>query len=197
MLKEQILGFAMKALSQVQETKERIQNNLSSPLVQSYVRGLKDVASRIMENQLKKIATPKKTARKSKAKIEVIPPKRRKSSIKPVKEIQSTAADIILEKLKADQARLVGISDEVHGKKSLAYLLWALGHAERANIKEGISVHDVSALLFRASKIELYPINISRVVFGTPLVKQVSKDSRTKTYLLTAEGQAMFKARYL
>ncbi len=196
MLKEQLLVFATKAISQVYETKERIKNNLNVDLVQNYVRNIKDVASKVVETQLNKKAAPKKRAVKVKKKVEVSV-KTRKSSIKPVKEISSKSADKILAKLKKDEVRMPSDKDEVDGKKSLAYLLWALGHAERANIKEGISVHDVSALLYRSNQIELYPINISRVVYGTSLVRQVSKESRTKTYLLSPEGQILFKKKYL
>lgn len=196
MLKEQLLVFATKAISQVYETKERIKNNLNVDLVQNYVRNIKDVASKVVETQLNKKAATKKRAVKVKKKVEVSV-KTRKSSIKPVKEISSKSADKILAKLKKDEVRMPSDKDEVDGKKSLAYLLWALGHAERANIKEGISVHDVSALLYRSNQIELYPINISRVVYGTSLVRQVSKESRTKTYLLSPEGQILFKKKYL
>lgn len=197
MLKEQLLGLAMKAFSQVQETKERIKNNLNAEIVQNYVKSFKEMASLVIEERLRKQKKRAKIARKTIQQKIDLPIKRRKSSIKPVKDISSEMADLILQRLENDQARMVGASDEVEGKKSLAYLLWALGQAERANIKEGISVHDVSALLYRACKIELYPINISRVVFGTPLVKQANKGGRTKTYLLTPEGQSLFKKKYL
>lgn len=203
MLKEQLLGFAMKALSGVHETKERIKNNLKKETVQNYVKGIKEIASWMVENQLSKMGQPvrpKKAQKSSKRSVKTEikkSQKPRKSSIKPVKELSSPMADKILEMLKVDSCRLVGASDEIEGKKSLAYLLWALGHAERANIAQGISVHDVSALLYRACQIELYPINISRVVYQTPLVEQVNKEGRTKTYLLSSKGQELFKNRFL
>jgi hypothetical protein len=76
--------------------------------------------------------------------------------------------------------------------------VWALGHAERASIKEGISVHDVSALLYKACKIDLYPINISRVVHSNEvLVRQAGQEKRTKTYLLTPTGAKIFKEKFV
>ncbi len=124
--------------------------------------------------------------------------KGRKSSIRPAKEIGSFRADVILQKLQNGSFKMVSESDTLVGKKSLAYLVWALGHAELADLTEGVSVHDVSALLYRACKIELYPINISRVVYGNPnLVRQVGQEKRTKKYLLTKDGQAVFKAKFI
>lgn len=220
MLKEQLLDFAMKALTQAYETKERIKNNLKSDAVQSYVRSIKEAAVWVVENQWQKLARSEQVGEKAalgrkKSRINtservrnnkgassknasLAVKKERKSSIKPAKEIGSARADIILQMLKSDSSRIVKKTDALDGKKSLAYLVWALGHAERANVAEGISVHDVSALLYQACKIELYPINISRVVYGnTALVRQVGQEKRTKTYLLTTQGQAMFKEKFL
>ncbi len=124
--------------------------------------------------------------------------KTRRSSIRPAKEIVSVHADTILKDVKKNEARLPKKNEELKGKKSLAYLVWALGHAHRAEIKQGISVHDVSALLYRANKIELYPINISRVLHTNGnLVRQISHYNRTKTYLLSEEGEHIFRDKFL
>lgn len=184
MLKEQLLGLAMKAIAQAYKTKERIKENLTKDKVKDYVQTIKQMTNLVVEDKNKSTPVRSKTVTKT-----------RKSSIKPVRDISSQSADQIVAMLKSDSSRLLTAKDEVDGKKSLAYLLWALGHAERANISQGISVHDVSALLYRACKIELYPINISRVVH-TPLVKQLQKN-RTKTYMLTAKGQSIFKEKFL
>jgi predicted transcriptional regulator len=181
MLKEQLLHFAMKAISQVQETKERFKIRT---VVKDYVKNIKEIALVIEEKFGPKLV------RKTKVKS-----KKRKSSIKPVHEINSQAAEQILQMLKNNSCRLLDKADQIDGKKSLAYLLWALGHAERANIINGLSVHDVSALLYQACQIELYPINISRVVHSTTLVKK--SEGHTKTYTLTPKGQNLFKKKFL
>lgn len=219
MLKEQLVCLAMKAYAKAFETKERIKNSINSDLVQSYVRELKKVAVDVVENQWQKFDLSehalKKKARDSRMSeaalgysvskksgspngIRQVEKKGRKSSIKPAKEIGSPRADIIMRKLKSDSFRLVTKADVVDGKKSLAYLVWALGHAEEAHVAQGISVHDVSALLYQACDIELYPINISRVVYSNPkLVRQVGQEKRTKTYLLTKEGFDLFRQKFL
>jgi hypothetical protein len=204
MLKEQLFGLAIKTLTQAYETKERIKNNFSTDVVANYVRSAKETALGILEYQVQKILKRGHDAyfmNGASAKVSSnqkgMQKKPRKSSIKPAKEIGSKNADIVLAKLKEEDARLVNKSEAINGKTSLAYLVWALGHAERANIAEGISVHDVSALLYRACNIELYPINISRVVYGNQeLVKQVGQQKRTKTYLLTADGLRLFKKNF-
>lgn len=217
MLREQLLGLAMRTLSQAYETKERIKNNLNTEAVQNYIRNAKETALWVIEYQWQRFrkldrsmgeaksgpSTEKTNARTASEKsakfITKVGLKRaRKSSIKPAKEIGSTKAEAILLMLKNDGSRLLKKHESIDKKTSLAYLIWALGHAKRAHLADGISVHDVSALLYRACNIELYPINISRVVYGNAaLVMQVGQQKRTKTYLLTTDGEALFKENFL
>lgn len=182
MLKEQLLGFALKTLWEMHGTKERLKNSLPGQLLHSYVKNIKE---KTIWNERK---SPTHVGLK----------KTRKSSIRSAKEIDSSRALMIIEKINHKPIRLVHKYEEIDGKKSLAYLIWALGHAERAGLSEGISVHDVSSLLYHACKIELYPINISRVVFGNQaLIQQVDHQNRTKTYLLTPHGKMVFKNKFL
>ncbi len=199
MFREQLLGLAARTISQAYETKERVKNNLNRESVQNYVQTIKDVAVGVVEHQWQKIRNFERVIRDAKAhKNGEQHKKTRKSSIRPAKEIGSSKADIVLKALKDSGARLVDKHESINGKMSLAYLVWALGHAERAGIAEGISVHDVCALLYRACKIELYPINVSRVVYGNALlVHQVGQQGRTKNYLLTKEGMTLFQEKYL
>lgn len=207
MLKEQILGLAMKTLARAYETKELVVKKIQEDeMLKIYWQGMKDTAQKVVEQKLNKSGFETKTAAPPRAKrpynrkvaTEVKVKKERKSSIRPANEIKSDNASIILASLKNDSAHLVKKSDSLNGKKSLAYLIWALGHAERAKIKDGISVHDVSALLYQANKIELYPINISRVVHSnSELIRQVNQSKRTKTYLLTAEGKRTFTEKFM
>jgi len=198
MLKEQLLAMAAKAIVKVHDTQEKIKNRLSNHIIKYYAESLKDAALWLIENRLK-------PENHSDEKVSTISPvvtrvakKERKSSIRPAREIASNRAEIILGMLKKDESRLVKAKDQLLGKKSLAYLVWALGHAERASIKEGISVHDVSALLYKACKIDLYPINISRVVHSNDvLVRQAGQHKRTKTYLLTPTGLKIFKEKFI
>lgn len=216
MLKEQLFCLAMKAYSQAYEAKERIKNTIKSDAVQIYMQNLKAVAITTLENQWQKFnekeqifskvvrrnSKTRTTSTTSKKDSVVIPipkaKKSRKSSIKPAKEIGSRRADLIMQNLKEGSFRLVEKTDELDGKKSLAYLVWALGHAQKASINDGISVHDVSALLYRACKIELYPINISRVIYGNQtIVRKAGQEKRTKTYLLTEAGENLFKEKFV
>lgn len=204
MLREQLLGFAMKALSRIYETKERVKQNLQSEVMQNYLESLKSSAVYVVENQWEKLKAKKQIAKNDLVRVsgrstkKTKSKKERKSSIKLANEIESMRADMIMHMLNSDASRLVKKNETMDGKTSLAYLVWALGHAERANIMDGISVHDVSALLYRACKIQLYPINISRVVYGNKaLIRQVGQEKRTKTYLLTPEGQILFKEKFL
>lgn len=194
MLKEQILDFAISALSKAYETKERIKKSLDNDIVRNYVQSLKDTALWIIENQnnARTRAVHTTTAPTQKTR------KPRRTSIRAAKEIGSAKAEAILQLIQADGSRLVTRHDAVSGKTSLAYLIWALGHAERAQLSSGLSVHDVSALLYKACNIELYPINISRIIYGNrSLVNQDSQQKRAKTYVLTSEGHALFAQKFL
>jgi hypothetical protein len=212
MLKEQFFSLAMKLYARAFDAKERITKSLKNHDVADYLHGLSHIATIFWEKQRQK---------RSEQKIRIVPSRRtkssmgdkkdqwpeknaietkkvRKSSIKPAKEIGSLRADVILQKLTDDNLRRVSINDAIDGKKSLAYLIWALGHAEEAKVVDGISIHDVSALLYRACQIELYPINVSRVVYKNPaLIRKVGQEKRTKTYLLTDEGQSLFREKFL
>jgi hypothetical protein len=202
MLKDELTALALKAIARAHDTRERIKNKLNLELVYYYAQSLKDAAKWLIENRLQtervKSLITKKTRDPRKKVQNLVVKKERKSSIRPAKEIASNRADAILSMLKKDSVVLVKSKDQLLGKKSLAYLVWALGHAERASLKEGISVHDVSALLYKACKIELYPINISRVVHSNEeLVRQAGQEKRTKTYLLTPAGEKIFKEKFL
>lgn len=220
MLKEQLLGLAVKAIARAYETREKLIKKLEAEKAFAYVRNLKDMAIWLIENRLSQLAPSehlrsKGGSTKGGSKVRVtrsvhasasgsvqpsnlVLKKERKSSIRPAKEIDSPRAEAILHLLKHDASKLVKASDQLLGKKSLAYLVWALGHAERASVSAGISVHDVSALLYRACKIELYPINISRVIHSNEaLVKQAGQEKRTKTYLLTPAGAKIFHEKFM
>ena len=196
MLKELLLALAVKAVSKAHDTREKIKNRLNNNIVFYYAQSLKDAAQWLVENRLNnQDINSKKTREKP---VNLIIKSERESSIRPAKEIISSRAEVILGMLKHDESRLVKAKDHLSGKKSLAYLIWALGHAERANLSEGISVHDVSSLLYKACKIDLYPINISRVVHSNEkLVRQAGQEKRTKTYLLTPLGSSIFKEKFL
>jgi len=203
MLKEQLLAFAATAIVRVHDAQKKIKSRLNNQVLKYYVESLKDAALWLIENRLKQEPSQSKKIRKTSSSradqpVSLVIKKERKSSIRPAKEIASGKAEIILSMLKQDDSRLVKAKDQLLGKKSLAYLVWALGHAERASLKEGISVHDVSALLYKACKIDLYPINISRVVHSNDvLVRQAGQEKRTKTYLLTPMGAKIFKEKFI
>lgn len=108
---------------------------------------------------------------------------------KSFEPVNSERADKICDRLGQHSLKVIHSDSEVAGKKSLAWVLWAFKTAAEAEYKDGISVHDVSALIYRAAKVELYPINVSRVVHNhTDYIRQVSQDKKTKRYLLTEKG---------
>ncbi|MEI6805895.1 MAG: hypothetical protein WCK49_05250 [Myxococcaceae bacterium] len=110
---------------------------------------------------------------------------------KSFEPIHSERAERIMDRLTQQSLRVIHEDAEVAGKKSLAWVLWAFKNAADAEYRDGISVHDVSALVYKAAKIELYPINVSRVVHNyTDYIQQVSQDKKTKRYLLTEQGMA-------
>jgi hypothetical protein len=210
MLKEQILNLATSAIVRAFEAQEKIKTKLSKSVAASYLTRLKKVAINAAMagmsddeknnlNPLQHVRNDAKTSYKKNRKITSLKPhkKERKSSIKPAKEIKSDKADSILRTLKNEPHALLAAED-LNNKKSLACLVWALGHAERASLSQGISIHDVSALLYKAHNINLYPINISRVVHCNELlVRQAGKENRTKTYLLTDEGMKLFCDKFV
>lgn len=219
MLREQLFDFAINALMRAHETKEQIKRNLKSEIVQNYVQGLKQAAIKIIEKGLnqhreqsehlrkkpnrsgeaykgKKAAAAGNNLDQKKRKYTLKRP--RKSSIRQAKEIHSERAETILSMLNGETKDLVKVSEELTAKKSLSCLIWALGQAKRAELSHGISIHDISALLYKAHAINLYPINISRVVHSNEtLVQQAGQDQRTKTYLLTDAGTKVFKEKFL
>jgi hypothetical protein len=152
--------------------------------------------------QTPRSALKKPTAQKAtKAKLEEPKPKsslKRATVTKPLdtarsgKKIQSNRATQIIDFLKTQNLRVVDENAEVAGKKSLAWVMWALSVADQTQMQDGISVHDVSALLYHAAQIEIYPINVSRMVHDhTQYIRQASQEKRTKRYLLTDEGRKL------
>lgn len=110
---------------------------------------------------------------------------------KAFEPIHSERADKIYDRWAQHSLKVIHEDAEVAGKKSLAWVMWAFKNAAEAEYQDGISVHDVSALVYRAAKVELYPINVSRVVHNhTDYIRQVSQDKKTKRYLLTEVGMA-------
>lgn len=204
MLKDQLFTFALQALAKVHETKEQVRKSLKSEVMQNYVTGLKEALIHVVEERLhhyKKDTNDKskKTTRAHKEKVAKAEKKKtpqkkktRKSSIRPAKEIKSDRAEEILSLInKQDQ------QNPLDDKKSLDCLIWALGQAARAQFSDGMSVHDVSALLYRAYNINLYPINISRVLHSNEnLIQKASPDSNIKTYILTDAGMQVFNEKF-
>jgi hypothetical protein len=209
MLKEQLFGFAINAITRVNETKEKIKKSLKSEIVQNYVLGLRQAAIQLIEQRLNRYKSASENLRKAsvhkqtnyaKEKItrKYTIKKARKSSIRQAKEINSERAETILSMLQQEHKVHAKDNTELSAKRSLDCLIWALGQATRAELNNGISVHDVSALLYKAHNINLYPINISRVVHSNEsLVKQSSQASRTKTYLLTDAGMRVFNEKFM
>ncbi|MES2503677.1 MAG: hypothetical protein V4534_02240 [Myxococcota bacterium] len=108
---------------------------------------------------------------------------------KSFEPIYSERADQIYRRLHPHDLPLLHQEAELDGKRSLAWILWAFKAADDAAYYDGISVHDVSALVFQAAEVELYPINVSRMVHShNHYIKQVSQDKKTKRYLLTEDG---------
>lgn len=108
---------------------------------------------------------------------------------KSFEPVRSERAEHIYSRLSQNPLKTVHDDVETAGKKSLAWVLWAFKKAADAEYQDGISVHDVSALVYQAAKVELYPINVSRVVHKhTNYIQQVSQDKKTKRYLLTDAG---------
>jgi len=210
MLKEQLFGFAINAITKAHETKEKIKKSLKSEIVQNYVLGLRQAAIRLIEQRLNQYKSPSESLRntsvhkkptnyaKEKITRKYTIKKPRKSSIRQAKEINSERAETILLMLQQEQKDHPQKNNELSAKRSFDCLIWALGQATRAELNQGISVHDVSALLYKAHSINLYPINISRVVHSNEsLVKQSGQANRTKTYLLTDAGMRVFNEKFM
>lgn len=206
MLREQLFGFAINALTRAYMTKEKIKKNLKSDIVQNYVQGLKQAAIALIEQRLYKqtnsehLRRTKNTASsdvQAKTTRKYTVKKTRKSSIRQARDISSVKADTILSNLGSEETRQKDLL-LLNAQRSLDCLIWALGQAARAELQSGISVHDVSALLYKAHKINLYPINISRVVHSNELlVRQAGQANRTKTYLLTDAGMRVFLEKFV
>lgn len=191
MLMDRVFGVMFKAIDIIDELKRRIQ-----PIIDGIIekRGLgrrrSDVeivdVSGASSAQKDEEIEAKKTTRK-------VSPKKASRNVTTLKRIDSPRAEKILANIKSKKFPLIKKGEKIGGKASLAGLVWALSHAEKSQVKDGISVHDISALLYKAAKIEMFPINISRMVHDNQsLIKQVSQEKRTKRYLLTPEGHHAF-----
>lgn len=203
MLKSQLLNFAMKTVSRAYMARSIIKEQLENKTVKSYVESIKEAALFAIEQKLKsqkKYEAEKKSQKKTSHTKEAKSAEKkttRKSSIKPLKEIKSANAELILKALSKSPFKAVNINDEIHGKKTLAYLVWSLGMAKHCNLSQGMSTHDVCSLLYQTQKIEVYPINMSRLIHkNTHLFTQSGQISRTKTYILTKDGEKMFNEHY-
>ncbi|MDA0713377.1 MAG: hypothetical protein O2897_05275 [bacterium] len=133
-----------------------------------------------------------KVAPKKKKTLDRITVTKKIKTVPSGKKIKSILASQMLVNLKASNMKPITKKVEIDGKKSLAWVVWALGVAEKTKLQKGISVHDVSSFLYHAAEIEIYPINVSRMVHDhSNFIMQVSQEKKTKRYLLTESGKKM------
>ncbi len=197
MIIEKIMGLVYRVIDSFAASKKRKnkkqeeeKNTVSVSAVKSEPVVLAKVAkTKIIEKSISKAS---KTPAKPLEKVTVT---KKRSSVRSGKKISSTFASQMLTELKSQQMGVVSEAAVINGKKSLAWVVWALGIAEKTKMQEGISVHDVSSLLYHAAQIEIYPINVSRMVHdNSQYIRQVSQDKKTKRYLLTDEGKKLVPA---
>lgn len=133
-----------------------------------------------------------KVTLQKKKKLNKITLSKRIKTVPSGKKIKSILASQMLVNLKASKMKPITKKVEIEGKKSLAWVVWALGVAEKTKLQKGISVHDVSSFLYHAAEIEVYPINVSRMVHDhSNFIMQVSQEKKTKRYLLTESGKKL------
>ncbi len=186
MVVERMISLVFKTLNAIDTAKDTLDTLLGK-------NGKPNVAAPQRSARPHKVTkpTPARAAAKRSAVPKVTVPQSA-VSVRSGKEIESERATKILSDLKAQGKPVIHKNAEVDGKKSLAWVMWALHSAEQAKVEEGISVHDISSLLFHAAKIEIYPINVSRMLHDHEgYIRQVSMEKRTKRYLLTEAGKSL------
>jgi len=193
MLIERALGVIFKAIDVIDSLKRVVQ-----PIV-DVVLNKKESTGPSWEGDMADVAgastSPKSNITLEKKPASTVVAKKSTRKVTSKRLIESPRAEKILANIKVNKLKLIKKGEKIGGKPSLAGLVWALSHAEKSQIDEGISVHDISALLYKAAKIEMYPINISRMVHDNQsLIRQVSQEKRTKRYLLTSKGHNAFES---
>jgi hypothetical protein len=169
---------SIKSKNKNSETEKSVNPVLSEPPAVVFKKNAKAKTS--LRKSSKKISKPLTKVTTTKKMI----------SVRSGKKISSLLAEQMLAELRNKKMGVVSESAEINGKKSLAWVVWALDVADKAKLQEGISIHDVSSLLYHAAQIEIYPINVSRMVHdNSQYIRQVSQDKKTKRYLLTEEGK--------
>ena len=209
---EKIMGLASRVIDSFSGSKKRKKNINSEPTEAPQAIVLTETVSaktakpkakgKVPKTKTPAVSVkgePKKKARKSSEAplkpLERVTVTKKMSSVRSGKKISSTFAAQMLTELKNKKMKVVSEAAEINGKKSLAWVVWALGVADKTKMQEGISIHDVSSLLYHAAKIEIYPINVSRMVHdNVQYIRQVSQDKKTKRYLLTDAGRALVPA---
>lgn len=118
----------------------------------------------------------------------------RKVKPKSGKAFKSLRAEKVQKTVKQKDTKILVKGATISGKKTVAQVVWALGHANKAGVKEGLSLHDMSSLLDASAGVKLYPVNVSRVVHhNNDLIKLSSQEKRTKRYALTDAGIKAFQ----
>lgn len=184
MFKEQLIILAAKALDRASETKKILQTVvLQDESVKAYLKTLQKGAKWFAEQNFDVV---------NEEVIDKKPKKAKKSSVRPIKEISSEKADIIAKFVSEKNIKLVNDKKFINNKKTLTYILWSLNTAKKANI-DGLSVHDISALLFKVYNINLYPINISLVINkNKDFILLIDNNESDKLYTLSKDGKKLF-----
>ena len=196
MFKEQLITLAAKALEKASETKNLLQTVvLQDESIKNYLKTLQKGAKWFAEQNFdnfdnideKPITHNVKNIKKSKTSA-------KKSSIKNLENIVSEKAIIISKFIIDKKINLIDDKKLINGKKTLTYIMWCLNLAKKADVN-GLSIHDISALLFKSCNISLYPINISLVINKNSSLISII-DSNNKIYSLSEEGRKLFNKHF-
>lgn len=142
-----------------------------------------------VEAETPKTADKKKTATKKVGAKKKANSKRKGSVDRSGKDFESERADRVMKWLEGDTNEVITEDGDHGGKKVLARVLWALGAAAGAG-EDGMSTADVSALLYKAAKYEVFSTNVGRACRDhTSLIEVASTEGRSKLYRLTKAGK--------
>lgn len=189
MFKEQLITLAAKALEKASETKNLLQTVvLQDESIKNYLKTLQKGAKWFAEQNFdnideKPVTHNVKNIKKSKTSA-------KKSSTKNLENIVSEKAVIISKFIIDKKISLIDDKKLINGKKTLTYIMWCLNLAKKADVN-GLSIHDISALLFKSCNISLYPINISLVINKNSSLISII-DNNNKIYCLSEEGRKLF-----
>ncbi len=142
--------------------------------------------------------TAKTTTSSKKATSKKSATSKRKGSVdRSGQEIESVAAEKVVQYLKEHNIE-ISLDDIAYEKKAVVgRVIWCLSSAQKARVRGGLTTKDMAALIYQYFGMDIYPTNLARACRQhSDLFEAGETRNRAKCYVLTAKGKKTAKSLF-